>query len=61
MNEYQGWRGDMNLAQVCMLEQKHAHLTDKGWVIPMWIHSLRHKILRWEQIRNQLKGGTPQT
>lgn len=52
---FTGWRGDMTLAQVRMLEKQHAQLTNKGWVIPKWIHSLRHKILHWEQIRNQPK------
>lgn len=51
--EFTGWRGSMTLAQVRMLEKKHAHLTEKGWVIPAWIHSLRHKVLHWEQIQSR--------
>jgi len=38
------WRGGMRLEQLAMLEKTFAYMTDRGWVIPDWILSLRTKI-----------------
>lgn len=47
------WKGGMKLEQIKILEDTFAVFTEEGWIVPLWVYSLRDKIMAYQDF---LKG-----